>query len=67
MVQARYVNLLGVLPWFVAGRLLRRRQLDPRLVALADRTVIPVTAALERFFDPPFGQSLMAVGRRRAE
>jgi SAM-dependent methyltransferase len=62
----RYLNILGVLPWLLTGRVLRRTGLDPRSVALADRTMIPLTAALERLFEPPVGQSLFAVAGKSA-
>jgi SAM-dependent methyltransferase len=63
-VRLRYLNVLGVLPWLITGRLLRRTTLHPRAVALADRTVIPLTAALERVVAAPVGQSLLAVARK---
>ncbi len=63
-VRLRYANVLGALPWLVAGRLLRRKTLNASAVALVDRTIIPVTAALERIVSPPFGQSVIAVARK---
>jgi 2-polyprenyl-3-methyl-5-hydroxy-6-metoxy-1,4-benzoquinol methylase len=64
IVNLRYVNILGTLPWLLAGRVLRRRRLTPRLVSLTDRTIIRLTALLERKLNPPFGQGVMAVARR---
>jgi SAM-dependent methyltransferase len=60
----RYMNVLGVLPWLLTGRVLRRTTLNPGVVALADRTMIPLTAALERLFTTPIGQGLFAVARK---
>ena len=61
---SRYMNLVGTLSWLIAGRLIRQRTLSPTAVALADRTLIPISARLERWFHPPFGQSLLAVARK---
>ena len=62
--ELRFVNLPGVVPWFVAGRVLRRRTLSARSVALYDRLVTPWTRRLERRIRPPLGQSLLAVALR---
>jgi SAM-dependent methyltransferase len=61
---SRYMNLLGVVSWLVAGRVLRQRTLSPGAVALADRTLIPLSSRLERWFGPPFGQNLLMVARK---
>jgi SAM-dependent methyltransferase len=63
--RVQYVNALGVLPWLVAGRILRRKTIAPASVAFADRTLIPLTAMLERWIAPPLGQSVMTVARKR--
>jgi SAM-dependent methyltransferase len=57
----RYVNLPGVLSWFVAGRVLRRTTIAPRDVRLYDRYVVPWVSWLDQRIEPPFGQSLIAV------
>jgi SAM-dependent methyltransferase len=62
--RLRYFNPIGAVGWFAMGRVLRRRALSPASVALAERLIVPASRALERFGDPPFGQSVLAVGRR---
>ena len=66
VVTTRYMNVLGTLSWFMAGRVLRRRTLSPRAVAIADRTLVPLSATLERWVEPPFGQNLMVIARKPA-
>jgi SAM-dependent methyltransferase len=60
----RYLNLVGVLGWFVAGRVMRRRTLRARDVALYDRLVVPWLSRLEARWPPPCGQSLVAIADR---
>lgn len=60
----RYMNLPGVVPWFVTGRVLRRATLGAREVQLYDRLVMRWLSRLERLIPPPFGQSLIAIGVR---
>lgn len=59
--RARYVNFLGVTSWFFAGRVLRQKTLRPRQVRWYDRWVIPWSFKLEEIWEPPIGQSLIAV------
>ncbi len=59
--QARYVNSLGIASWFFAGRVLRQKTLRPRQVRWYDRWIIPWSFKLEEIWEPPVGQSLVAV------
>lgn len=49
--RPRFVNLLGLAGWFVSGRVLRRRLLSPRSVALFER-VVPLVRLEDRFTLP---------------
>ena len=59
--QLRYANSIGVLAWFVTGRVLRRTNLDAASVRFYDRAVIPWLSAIEDRVPPPIGQSLLAI------
>lgn len=58
-----YVNAPGLPAWFVGMRLLRMTPGDGPLLRVWDGAVIPVARAVESRVRPPFGQSLLAVGR----
>jgi protein-L-isoaspartate O-methyltransferase len=58
-----YVNLVGFFGWLVAMRLLRGRPRDGLLLSVFDRAIVPVMRRAEAAVAPPFGQSLLAVGR----
>jgi len=62
--KIRYINFAGILTWFLAGRILRRKTLRPGQVRLYDRWVVPWASRIEQFWNPPLGQSLLAIGRR---
>jgi SAM-dependent methyltransferase len=63
METIRYVNAPGLPAWFVSVRLLGGEPRDGLLLRLWDRGVIPVARLVERHVAPPFGQSVLAVGR----
>lgn len=58
-----YVNAPGLLVWFVAIRLLRQTPSDGRLLRFWDSAAIPLIRRLEAKRRPPFGQSILAIGR----
>lgn len=57
------VNLLGGLSWWLAVRTGRTSRVNTRLVRLYDRVVVPAERAIEKVLSPPFGQSILCVGR----
>ena len=63
--QLRYFNLPGVVAWFLAGRVLRRETIRPADVRVYDRWVVPWLSRLERLWETPLGQNLLAVGKRQ--
>jgi hypothetical protein len=58
--------MVGVVAWFLSGRVLHRTTLGRRQVRFYDRWVIPVVRRLESVFPVPIGQSVMAIARKPA-
>jgi SAM-dependent methyltransferase len=63
--QMYYMNLLGFFSWFVYGRILRRAFVSENLYATYDK-IVRVLERAESRVPPPFGQSLVAVLRKRS-
>jgi len=63
-VQLRYTNFPGIAAWYLAGHVLRSRTIALSDVRLYDRMVMPWVAAIERHWEPPIGQSLIAIATR---
>ena len=61
--QAGYVNIPGLVAWFVGMRLLRMTPGEGGLLATWDSQVIPRTRRWESKHRAPFGQSVFAVAR----
>jgi SAM-dependent methyltransferase len=61
--KIHYVNMPGLLTWFVAVRLLRMTPSDGLAVRLWDRFITPRARAWEAKHRPPFGQSVLCVGQ----
>jgi SAM-dependent methyltransferase len=65
VVEARYVNIVGAVAWWVLARQLRQVPTGNRAVKVYDRAVVPWLSRLEARVSPPFGQSLFVAARRR--
>lgn len=61
--HSQYCNLPAVLGWLLNSRVLGRAELSNWQTILFDRFV-PLIAAIERRFRPPFGMSLFVVARK---
>jgi SAM-dependent methyltransferase len=66
VVESRYVNCIGALAWWVVARQLGRFPKSRSAMRAYDRTVVPVIRAVESRWTPPFGQSVLCIGRRPA-
>jgi len=66
ILRCRHVNCIGLLPWLVWGRLLKRTSLSPRGIVLFDRLIVPWLSRIERRWEPPIGQSIVAVAQKRS-
>jgi SAM-dependent methyltransferase len=62
--ELHYINPLGLMSWFLVCRLLGSYPRNGFMLRTYDRAVIPVVRRLERKWRPPFGQSVLAVGRK---
>jgi len=63
VVEARYVNVPGFFAWLLVARLLRKRPTHSALSGIYDRFVVPPTRWFESHVRPPFGQSVLVIGR----
>jgi SAM-dependent methyltransferase len=61
--RMRYVNAPGLLAWTIAVRVLGLRPRESAALRAWDRLVVPLTRRIEARVAPPFGQSILAVGR----
>ena len=64
-VSVRYLDPIGVVPYWAMYTLLDVDRLDTMSSRGYDRVLVPVGRALERIVKrPPFGKNLVAIGRR---
>ena len=62
--RVRYFNPLGAIGWLVFVRWMKRERLTPASIRLTENVVVPVGRVLDAIGFRPFGQSVVALGRR---
>jgi ubiquinone/menaquinone biosynthesis C-methylase UbiE len=58
-----YMNMFGILTWFVAGRVLKQKEFHQKACYMLDR-MVPALRTLESLGSPPLGQSLVMVAQK---
>ncbi len=66
VIEARYVNTVGALAWWLFSRQLGQVPTQRWSVRLYDKVAVPVIRRLEEDRAPRFGQSLLCIGERPA-
>ncbi|MBI4100880.1 methyltransferase domain-containing protein [Candidatus Microgenomates bacterium] len=64
VIKAIYMDSLGVIPWWLSFRLIKRKTLSPTVVKLYDALCVPVVRVVESRVHPPFGKNLLLVARK---
>ena len=66
IVDLRYMEVAGVVPYWLMYRVLDRQSLSSGSSGVFDRVVVPVSKFAQRLVpSPPFGKNLIAIARRR--
>ena len=63
IINCKYMDMAGVVPWYVAFVLLER-EFTPGKVSVFDRIAIPITRLVESLFPAPFGKNLLLVAQK---
>jgi SAM-dependent methyltransferase len=63
IVEARYVNTVGAVAWWVVARQLGRTPTKKPGLQAFDKLVVPLMRRVESGLNPPFGQSIFCVAR----
>jgi SAM-dependent methyltransferase len=61
--QLFYFDALGVLPWWLSGRVLRQSAFSSRAAVIYDRVVVPIASRIESRVRVPLGKNLVCVAR----
>ena len=61
----RYMNMLGIVSWYLAGRVVKKRSVRPIDLMIYDRIFVPWISRIEQLIEPPIGQSLLVIAHKK--
>jgi len=64
IVKSQYLDVVGLLPWYLLNVLGGVQTVHPWMVQLYDRIFVPVTRRIERLWPPVLGKNILMVGRK---
>lgn len=64
VVKAIYMDMAGILPWYLFNVLGRSRTINARLARIYDRWCVPATKFVERRCGAPLGKNLLIIGQK---
>ncbi|PYT16811.1 MAG: hypothetical protein DMG59_09440 [Acidobacteria bacterium] len=60
----RYINSVGCIGWWVNAKVFKRTEQSEDQIAIFDSLIVPVLSRVERWVEPPIGQSIFTVLER---
>ncbi|MFZ2620461.1 MAG: class I SAM-dependent methyltransferase [Alphaproteobacteria bacterium] len=64
ITDARYMDTLGIAPWYVVNKLGKSTKMSPKAVKLYDTVGVPFTKFAESFMAPPVGKNVIAIAQK---
>lgn len=64
VLKSVYFDLAGIAPWWVKYCLLKSDSMEPSLVRLYDRCIVPFIKVAERIVPPPVGKNILLVAEK---
>jgi SAM-dependent methyltransferase len=64
VIESRYFDLFGVLPWWVKYKVLQSSNMEPGAVRFYDQRVVPIARTLEASVTPPIGKNVLLIGEK---
>lgn len=65
VVKVRYMDIIGILPWWISFKIMKRKKLTPGLVGVYDTYGVPVIQLLESVIKAPVGKNVLLVARKK--
>ncbi len=66
VIKAKYMDCLGVLPWYLLNVIGGSTSINPHLARLYDKWFVPVTRFVEGRWEPSIGKNILIVARKDA-
>ncbi|HSX16793.1 MAG TPA: methyltransferase domain-containing protein [Patescibacteria group bacterium] len=65
VVTIRYMDMIGIFPWWLSMVIMKNKKLKPGLVRLYDTLSVPFIRTLEGIIEAPVGKNVLLVAKKR--
>jgi len=65
VVTTRYMDMMGILPWWFSMVLMKNKKLKPKLVKLYDTVMVPIVRTFESTIHAPIGKNVLLIAKKR--
>lgn len=63
IIQSRYFDAVGVLPWYLLNTLMGATAFNPFLIRIYDAVLAPLSRGIDNMISPPFGKNILLVAQ----
>lgn len=63
IIQAKYFDMLGIIPWYIAFVLMKKK-ITGSNVSLYDKYAVPLVRGFESLLTPPIGKNILLVAKK---
>jgi len=63
IIQSRYFDSVGVLPWWLLNTLMGATAFNPFLIRVYDAVLAPLSRGIDSLIAPPFGKNILLVAK----
>ena len=64
IITARYMDILGIIPWLLLYTIVGKTDFNPLLLRLYDAVFVPLSRCLGALIRPPLGKNIVIVAQR---
>ena len=64
IITARYMDMIGIIPWWLINTVAGKTDFNPFLLQLYDAVFVPLSRYLEALIKPPLGKNIVIVAQR---
>ena len=64
ILESKYLDLAGIIPWWIKYRLLRSNTMEANLIAVYDKYFIPVAKVIESRIKLPIGKNIVLIAEK---
>jgi phospholipid N-methyltransferase len=67
VVSMKYMDLPGIIPWWLNFKLFKRKKLSPTMIGIYDKFCVPIIKSVETVLPVPIGKNILLIARKNSK